>query len=116
VLRVELEFRDDGTLAAVRASGHAGSLPAGANIACAAATALLRTAGGLLAGEGAARGAAGSPGEMRFTVSPPGAGGPDAAWLRGVSDFLLQGLRDLQRERPEAVALTVRGGPPPARQ
>ncbi len=114
---MEVDLRADGTLAAVRASGHAGGEPAGTNIACAAATVLLRTAAGLLAVAGAAEGAADRPGEMRFTVAPPRSGdGGGAAWMRGVSDFLLQGLRDLQRERPEAVALTVHGGPAPARR
>jgi uncharacterized protein YsxB (DUF464 family) len=113
MLRIELEFRSDGTLARVHASGHAGDDPAGANIACAAATSLLRTAGSLLAAAGSAAGFADRPGEMAFNVAPPrdAPGGAGTAWLRGVSDFLLQGLRDLQTERPAAIALTVRGGP-----
>jgi len=31
----------------------------------------------------------------------------DGEWLRGVTDFLLQGVRDLQREFPGDIALRV---------
>lgn len=107
-----MDLRSDGTLAGVRASGHAGREPAGANIACAAATVLLRTAGSLLAAAGAAQGGADRPGELAFTVALPRGrgGGAEVAWLRGVSEFLLRGLRDLERERPDAVSVTVSGG------
>ena len=112
MLRILLRVRSDGTLASARATGHAGKEAAGGNLACAAATALLRTAAGILRAEGAATGSAPRPGSVAFRVRRGASGrGQDAGWLRGVTDFLLQGLRDLQRERPDAVALTVRGGP-----
>ncbi len=53
----------------------------------------------------AVEGGAGSPGEMRLVVSP----GADAGsgWLRGVTDFLLRGVNDLQDEFPKEIVLRV---------
>ena len=94
----------EGLLSRFEADGHAGVAARGANVACAGATALLRTAGRLCAERGiVAAGAADRPGQMTLAVVP-GAGGE---WLRGVTDFLLQGVRDLQREFPREIALRV---------
>ena len=108
MLRIVLRYRSNGLLQSVRASGHAGDDAAGRNVACAAAMALLRTAGALLYEAGTAGGSARRPGSLRFTVAVPA--GADASWLRGVSDFLLRGLQDLQKEHPSAVAVTVARG------
>jgi uncharacterized protein YsxB (DUF464 family) len=88
------------------AEGHAGTKAAGRNIACAAATVLLRTAGGACAGHGIMEaGGAAAPGAMNLEVLP--AAPADGAWLRGVTDFLLRGLKDLQDEFPRDIALRV---------
>jgi uncharacterized protein YsxB (DUF464 family) len=103
-VRVLLALSPEGLLSRFVAEGHAGTTARGANIACAGVTTLLRTAGRLCAARGIlAAGAAGEPGEMSLTVAP----GADGEWLRGVTDFLLQGVRDLQREFPREIALRV---------
>jgi uncharacterized protein YsxB (DUF464 family) len=86
------------------AEGHAGTAARGANVTCAGVTALLRTAGRVCAAKGIlAAGAAGEPGVMSLSVDRTA----DGEWLRGVTDFLLQGVRDLQREFPGDIALRV---------
>ncbi len=101
-LDVRLELTPRGCLRRFEAEGHAGSAPAGANPACAAATAMLRTAGRLCAERGlVSAGGAEAPGTMRMTLADTAAA--DAPWLRGVTDFLLQGLNDLAREFPREI-------------
>ncbi len=102
-----MELFPDGCLASFRAQGHSENGPAGRNIACAAVSQMLRTAGRLLcAAEGLqAAGSADAPGEMRLSV--PRDAKVDRAWLRGVTDFLLKGLGDLAAEFPREIAISV---------
>lgn len=96
----------DGLLRRLEAEGHAGVKAAGSNIACAAVSMLLRTAGRVCTQRGlAVEGGAESPGKMRLVVPP----GSDAGtgWLRGVTDFLLRGVNDLKDEFPKEIVLRV---------
>ena len=105
-MRISLVVSPDGLLRRFEAEGHAGTKAAGSNIACAAVTLLLRTAGRLCAERGlAVEGGAGSPGEMRLVVSPESATG--SGWLQGVTDFLLRGVSDLKEEFPREIVLQV---------
>ena len=93
-----------GTLRGFDADGHAGADRAGRNIACAAATTLLRTAGRLCAERSLAlAGGAAAPGEMRLLLGP--SADADAEWLRGMTDFLLRGLNDLAQEFPRDITV-----------
>jgi uncharacterized protein YsxB (DUF464 family) len=105
-VRILLAVSPDGLLRRLEAEGHAGGVSAGSNIACAAASMLLRTAGRLCAERGLVlEGGAGKPGEMRLVVSK--ASKADGGWLRGVTDFLMRGARDLQDEFPKEIVLRV---------
>lgn len=96
----------DGLLLRFEADGHPGNEPRGRNIACAAATTLLRTAGKLCAERALVReGGAGKPGELRLVVAPVPDG--ERAWLKGVTDFLLKGVKDLQDEFPREIRLLL---------
>jgi uncharacterized protein YsxB (DUF464 family) len=104
-MRVRVLLSADGALRRFEAHGHAGSA-AGANIPCAAVTTLLRTAGRLCIEHGIAEGGgAEKPGEMALIVSSGAPG--EQGWLRGMSDFLMRGLKDLQAEFPAEIALRV---------
>ena len=104
MLTVLLEISPDGLLRRLQASGHAGR-DAGRNIACAAATVLLRTAGRECTARGmVAGGGSGARGEMAMEVA---AGAADGAWLKGVTDFLMRGMSDLAREYPDQIAFRV---------
>ncbi len=105
MLRVLIEVSARGLLRRFEAAGHAGADP-GRNVACAAATVLLRTAGRECAARGlAAGGGAPGRGEMSLEVAD-GRQGEDP-WLKGVTDFLVRGMSDLAREYPEQIALRV---------
>jgi uncharacterized protein YsxB (DUF464 family) len=101
-LDIRIALSPRGCLRRFEADGHAGADPAGRNIACAAATSLLRTAGGLCAERGlVSAGAADTPGTMRMSLGAPADN--EEPWLRGVTDFLLRGLNDLAREFPREI-------------
>ncbi len=103
----------DGLLQSFEARGHAGAGARGANLACAGATALLRTAGRVCAEKGiVVEAGAEERGAMRCVVRPRG--GADGEWLRGVTGFLLRGLRDLQDEFPGTLRMDVNEAPPRA--
>jgi uncharacterized protein YsxB (DUF464 family) len=107
VIRLSVRLRDDGCLAAFAASGHAGSGPRGRDLACAAASVLLRTTARLLAAqpELRVRGQAAVEGELALELSPPP---PERReWVRGVTATLVAGLRDLEREFPGSLKLEV---------
>jgi len=104
VLRIRLVMSRKGYLQAFEADGHAGAAGAGRNTACAAATSLLRTAGKLCADRGLVEsGGAVRAGEMSMRLGAVSV--EDAAWLRGVTDFLLRGLDDLAREFPHQIVV-----------
>ena len=106
MVRVLIALTPEGLLRRFEAEGHAGAAVRGQNIACAAVTTLLRTAGRLCTERGITlAGGAGQPGEMRLILSAPAA--PEGGWLRGVTDFLLRGVKDLQDEFPKEIALRV---------
>jgi uncharacterized protein YsxB (DUF464 family) len=106
VVRIRLALSPEGLLRGFEAEGHAGGAARGSNIACAAATALLRTAAGLCAEHGIVRsGGAAAPGQLRCELAAPG---PAArGWLAGVSDFLIKGVSDLRDEFPGEIAVQV---------
>ena len=106
-LTVRLSFWPDGALKGAGAEGHAGDRRAGANLACAAVTVLLRTAYETAAGyEGVmVRGSAPAPGSLSFEIGryPPAM----ADRLRGVGDFLTVGLSSVDREYPGLIDVLV---------
>jgi uncharacterized protein YsxB (DUF464 family) len=105
-LRVDLALSPDGLLRRFEARGHAGVVRSGSNIACAAATVLLRTAGRVCAEHGVPHeGGAGVRGEMKLVVAPGASS--EIGWLRGVTDYLVRGMNDLQDEFPKEIALRV---------
>ncbi len=97
----------DGLLLEFEAEGHAGVGDRGFDIVCAAFTVLARTAYDALSRLPGARveGAAPEPGSLDFRVeSMPGQARERAI---GMSAYLLEGLRGLEREFPDAVGLTT---------
>jgi uncharacterized protein YsxB (DUF464 family) len=109
VIALRVRVHPDGCLAGFTASGHAGAGRKGQDIVCAAASAFLRTAAKVLAGEPGLNvdGESPEPGVMRLSLDPP----PDGKreWVRGVTATLLRGLADLAEEFPERLRLEVDG-------
>ena len=105
-MRIRIAVSSDGSLRGFEADGHAGADAAGRNVACAAATVLLRTTARLCAGRGiVASGQSPAPGRMSCVISPARTG--DGDWLEGVTDFLLRGVKDLQDEFPAEFVVQV---------
>jgi len=94
-----------GLLRRFSAQGHAGG-DLGRNVACAAATILLRTTHHACTERGIVDSRqADRPGEMAVVLGKRAE--THAEWLRGVTDFLVRGMRDLEREFPHEIALLV---------
>ena len=102
---VRVSYWPDGVIKSVWASGHAGAVPAGSNVACAAVTVLVRTAYETFAGyEGVdVKGRALQPGQLGFELGryPPAF----VDKLKGVGDFLLVGLSSVEREYPGLIEM-----------
>ena len=104
-LDIRLTVSSRGCLQGFEAAGHAGPDPAGTNVACAAATTLLRTTGKLCADRGlVSAGSAEAPGVMTMALAREA---PSGDWLRGVTDFLLRGLGDLAQEFPREIRVRM---------
>lgn len=109
MLRVRVDLDGEGCLRGLEASGHAGAGRSGEDLTCAAASGLLRgvarllhrTAGLVVSGR------AEQPGELRLTVARRGGSEGRSDWLRGVTDVLLSGLRELRDERPGSIVLEI---------
>ena len=108
MIRLRVRLRPDGCLESCLAEGHSGLGGSGSDIVCAAVTVLLRTAGRLLEEDPRLRvgGAAPRPGALRLELAEPPAERLER--VRGVTDFLLRGLRDLAADYPRRVALDIR--------
>ncbi|MFW6329404.1 MAG: ribosomal-processing cysteine protease Prp [Alkalispirochaetaceae bacterium] len=95
-----------GRLRSLYSSGHAID-PGEGSPACAAVSVLVAGTSRTLSGRGGCHvdGRAPEPGSLELKVLRvrPGRG----RWLRGVTDLLLQGLRDVADEYPEALQLTI---------
>jgi len=105
VLTVRVELSRSRLLRRFDAVGHAGA-GLGRNIACAAATVLLRTADHACRDLGMVeRRAAARSGELAVHLRKATDGRDE--WLRGVTDFLVRGMSDLQLEFPDQIALQV---------
>jgi len=96
-----------GCLRRLEMDGHAGDARAGENPVCAAATALARTAARVLDEVPGIeiRGVAEHEGRLQVEVASYQRRAAD--YLKGVSDYLLVGIRDLEREFPKQVAVVV---------
>jgi uncharacterized protein YsxB (DUF464 family) len=107
LLTVTVRLSEDGCLAGFEAAGHAGKAVAGGNIACAAATTLLRTAARVILStpELSVDDGAGEPGSMFVKIVSRG--NADAGRLSGITEFLLRGLRDLEAEFPREIAVVI---------
>jgi uncharacterized protein YsxB (DUF464 family) len=108
LIRVVVSLDAGECIRSVVVFGHASGESAGANLVCAAVSALSKTLGLVLDGHPQldTYGEAGQEGHMELHVrsAPPSL----RPWLRGITDFYLTGLRDLARQSPHAVGVELR--------
>ena len=107
MMTVVIRVAEDGCIRSVRANGHAEGGPPGTNVACGAATTLLRAAAEVLGSEEMLHCAveAPEPGEMTLNLHP--VAGPVRDWVRGITEFLLHGCLLVEQEFPKAVTVRI---------
>jgi uncharacterized protein YsxB (DUF464 family) len=107
MMLLSVSLSADGCLERLQATGHVDGPERGANLACAAATALVRTAGEVLHARAGIHCSGTAPVEgvleLELEPVPPAS----AEWVRGVTDFLLWGCTRLQTEAGGALAVQV---------
>lgn len=108
MVRVALELDETGLLSSVKAEGHAGALRESGSVPCAAVSALLRTAARLIEARDGVEyeGGAPSAGFLSLRVGPVRR--RQRRWLKGVGDYLIAGLRDVEREYPDECRVEIR--------
>ncbi len=89
----------------MKAEGHAGNVIAGNNIICAASTVLLRSAYRALSLKSGIKTdiTAEIEGELYFRIIDYRV--DHAEWLKGITDYLITGLKDLESEFPDSVRI-----------
>jgi uncharacterized protein YsxB (DUF464 family) len=107
MIRLEAELDGAGVVVGYRAGGHAGSGPKGADIVCAAVSALSRAMLGALQGKEGVRVRADAHERGQFSLD---VGYEDAArlFLEGAGAVLLEGLGSVAEEYPECCKLTIK--------
>ncbi len=110
MISLKIVLYPDGCLKLFKASGHArAGYKKGEDIVCASVTALLRTCAKLLSMQTdlITEGDAPEPGEMYLILHNPPA--DRIEWIRGITDFLLSGLKDLKSEYADFLRLDING-------
>ena len=107
MLKILISIDTDKVLREIRASGHAGDAVKGTNIVCSAATSLLRTACRTVISDKDIKCSfkAAAPGQVDFCIY--GYGKQKSEWLKGITDYLLTGLNDLDNEYPEYFEINI---------
>jgi uncharacterized protein YsxB (DUF464 family) len=107
LLKILIQLDTEKVLGLVRASGHAGDVAKGSNIICAAATSLMRSACRTVISDPKIKTdfKAAEPGNLEFSILSYDS--VKIEWLRGITDYLLTGLIDLDNEYPEFFEINI---------
>lgn len=99
---------NNGCLKSFDARGHSYQAKKGYDIVCASVTTLLRTAAKILHADESLKteGDATSPGSMSFSLREISE--TKICWVRGITDFLLGGLLDLQQNNPDHLRIDIK--------
>lgn len=104
MIRVSVVLSLEGVIEELVAEGHAGSAPKGADLVCAAFTALLRTFARTVEATPGVAGAMQDEGG-RFSLVVRGVSPGVTEQYRGWCEFLLRGFEDLRRDDPRWVRI-----------
>ncbi len=88
--------------------GHAVRSAGGSSIPCAAVSSLVRTTARLVESRAGieSSGEAPSPGSLTLTLHRVGS--EEKAWLKGVTDFLIVGLKDVEADYPDECRIVLK--------
>ncbi len=110
MIRVRASVQGNGCLRTLEASGHASRVRGGFSPVCAAATAILRTAGELLASEKELHVRVSATETGLFTVQVGEVPNHKRDRIQGITDFLLFGIQRLAEDAPDEVSFIFREG------
>lgn len=103
-----MELDSRGLLRSLAADGHAAMLQESGSIPCAAVSALAGTAARLIEARQGIIHSGGAPaaGSLKLTVHS--AARRERRWLQGITDFVVAGLQDVEREYPAECRVEIR--------
>ena len=107
MLKILISLDIQNVLREIRASGHAGDAAKGCNTVCAAATSLIRSACRTVNNDSEIESvfSATEPGQLDFSIFKYNL--LKSEWLKGITDYLLTGLTDLDNEYPEYFDINI---------
>ena len=106
MIDIGITIDDDGNLGGLKAEGHSLTAEKGSNIVCAAVSAVLRAAVRALSARAGLDVAvkADTPGYLELFVEKTEGGD---SWLMGVTDILLAGLLEVERDYPDECRIVL---------
>jgi len=110
VIQVRASVQGNGCLRTLEATGHASKVASGFSPVCAAATAILRTAGELLGTEKELEVRVSAPEEGRFMVQVGEVPSQKVDRIQGITAFLLFGIQRLAEDAPNEVSFIFEEG------
>lgn len=107
MIKIRIRLDRNGCIALLSARGHAGGALKGSNVICAGATTLIRTIARFLEVEDGIdiRGNAAKPGILNLKIRNYSLDKSER--IKGITDFLLFGLKDLEKEYPGEFTISI---------
>ena len=107
ILKIDICLNSNNIIKYVSAEGHAGDSPAGKNIICAAVSVLIRSAYRTIVKNSKVEACitAKNEGSLYFRIIKFDES--QTEWLKGISDYLLTGIKDIESESPDSVKIVI---------
>jgi len=107
ILKINLCLNSNNIIKYVTAEGHAGESPAGENIICAAVSVLIRSAYRTIVKNSKVEACitAKNEGSLYFRIIQYE--DSQIEWLKGITDYLVTGIKDIETESPNSVKIIV---------
>lgn len=101
MIRIRLELDTHGLLSSLETEGHAVASSGGESVACAAVSALVRTAARLIEARQGVDYHGGAPSAGSLSIRVKHVPKRQRRWLLGVTDYLVAGVQDVERDYPD---------------
>ncbi|HDQ14343.1 MAG TPA: ribosomal-processing cysteine protease Prp [Sediminispirochaeta sp.] len=101
MIRAELHLDSHMCLRGLVVEGHAAKGSPGLSVPCAAVSALVRTSSRLIAAEQGVVSSGEAEKEGRLKLQVKHCAPPYREWLRGITDFVVVGLKEIERDYPD---------------
>ena len=107
ILKIDLCLNSDNIIKYVTAEGHAGKSPVGENIICAAVSVLIRSAYRTIVKNSKVEACITAKGEGNLYFRIIQYEDSQKEWLKGISDYLITGIKDIETESPDSVKIVI---------